>query len=378
MTTYYIDNVIGSNSNTTTQAQSPSTPWASVDHYISTATGASDIGMLNNTGTPYSVASSLTYPSGRNDLGNVAPYSIIGYNGMPTIQASAPIAIFTLAGNNVLLANLILDCNNTATHGIEITAGSPERGMTLDNLVIKNGFASYGVHNPGNPLTAHRLLIMGGKSSATGGWFGGGWVTESAFVNNACHGVSFGGSNLGMLFMDRCVFANNTGTGTCGLYLENAISGSGLKNCSIYNNAADGVNFAGSFGSVAVIDSVIALNNGYGLNCAFNTGAARGTLNYNAFDANVSGPRNNVTAGSNDITLSGDPFVSGTGSVASLADVWVNFALNSTAGAGALCRGAAGVGGLDLGAVQSAAGGATTNIIVNKVTTNYLIDEGAI
>ena len=80
---------------------------------------------------------------------------------------------------------------------------------------------------------------------------------------------------------------------------------------------------------------------------------------YNAFFGNTS----NLNYGTPDATdqiLTAGPFVNPGGAVNKLSDAFVNFALNSTAGGGALCRGAGTPAYLDIGAVQSAPSGGSS------------------
>jgi hypothetical protein len=50
--------------------------------------------------------------------------------------------------------------------------------------------------------------------------------------------------------------------------------------------------------------------------------------NYNAYRNNTSGPRQYLTAGANDVTLTADPYTNEAGN---------DFSLNATAGGGAAC-----------------------------------------
>lgn len=95
-------------------------------------------------------------------------------------------------------------------------------------------------------------------------------------------------------------------------------------------------------------------NGRYGFNNTGTTGtaAAYGTVeNYNAYYNNATAAVNGVSQGAADVTLSGDPFVSGS---------TLNFALNNTAGAGKALQGvgfpgvlaSTGTGYIDIGALQ--------------------------
>lgn len=349
MAAYYADTAVGSDSNAGT-SPGAGNAWATIAHALATATGASDVIWVKASGT-YAITGTLTFPGSRNDLPNAAPYYLMGYtttpgdNGQATIATSSAIDLITLAGNNVYLGNFILDCGTTATRGVKVTAGNPERGMRLQNLIVKNGFTTWGIDNTGSSTgqgpTVNRVLVMGGASGASGAYGGSGFIANSALVNNQCHGLNFNAGNMGVLTMSRVVVANNNSGGTYhGLLLNDSLSGSLIRNVVSYNNSGDGVRFNGTYEAVSVIDSILALNGGYGINGGFSTTVANMLQNLNAYYSNASGPVHNIIAGANDITLSGNPFVNPSGSIATLADVWANFALNGTAGAGAACKGA--------------------------------------
>jgi len=139
-----------------------------------------------------------------------------------------------------------------------------------------------------------------------------------------------------------------------------------LEGCVMYGNTLDGTNMTYNMGSI--LGCIFVSNGGYGLNmgtgAAYSPVQADAFVNYNAFYNNTSGARNNISAGANDVTLTGDPFVSASGN---------NFALNATAGAGAACRNAGfpgvspfGTGYQDIGALRHqdpAAGGGETSSV---------------
>ena len=150
--------------------------------------------------------------------------------------------------------------------------------------------------------------------------------TNCIFDSNAKHQVAAAlANNVGVSFLN-CVFSNATSSGS-GLTVGSSNDGSlCLKNCIFYGNAAYGV--AGN-----VPNTFINLTNAYG--------------------GNGTAARENISAGTGDVTLSGNPFVSAT-----------DFGLNSTAGAGAACKGvatahlgSANAAG-DIGAIASGGGAA--------------------
>ena len=97
----------------------------------------------------------------------------------------------------------------------------------------------------------------------------------------------------------------------------------------------------------------------------------------NAFGGNTSGARNNVAAGAAEVTLTGDPCTNAASG---------DFTLNSTAGAGAACRGVGWPSALpypgsgrnnypDIGALQHADSGGSSTVVAVQVT-NVMRTEG--
>ncbi len=133
---------------------------------------------------------------------------------------------------------------------------------------------------------------------------------------------------------------------------------------SFYNPASDGIAVTPAINSVQSICmhyNIFVSCGNYGINAPSNADFVMGG-DYNAYYSNTAGDRNNISAGSNDVTLTGDPFTNAASS---------DFSLNNTAGAGAACRavypGASKDGTntsyRDLGALQhqdSGGGGGTT------------------
>jgi hypothetical protein len=156
------------------------------------------------------------------------------------------------------------------------------------------------------------------------------------------------------------IIASNTGNG-----IEQndntGQSGRGfmLFSSTLYKNTGDGVKLNTNFNVQAIpfqtINTVYYSNGGYGIN---NTGGSTTAApsSYvaisNAFGANTTAPTFGLPALTGTVTLTADPFTSGT-----------NFALNSTAGGGAALKAlgfpgiliAGGTGYIDIGPLQSQA-----------------------
>lgn len=301
----------------------------------------------------YNLAIGITLSATGNNLPSASPDATIGYtttrgdNGQVTITAAAAITMLTLTSLNTVIENFIFDGAGTANTGIlNIASGSnTQRGLQINNVTVK-ACKTRGIDCNQNYIFLERCLITAMASGATDGVGGatnapGIFASRCAFTNNPCPGVSFEGNNTGLVsYFDRCVFANNTGASSQGVNLSMALSHVQLSNCVFYKNGSDGVAVV-TYAAVNIVNCILYGNGGYGLNLPASVMPnARLSLNFNAFGSNTSGARNHAVAGVNDVALTGDPFTNGGGTVTTLADVWANFKLNSTAGAGAACQGA--------------------------------------
>ena len=214
---------------------------------------------------------------------------------------------------------------------------------------------------------------------------------------------NLGAEYPGIGTMINCLIQNCTGVGI-------RHTGLTMIGCTVANNASDGILIGAStysFGSCAIIDSLIYGNGGKGLsydsytgtmtivgsvfhgNTSDGVGSSSGytqgtfqsnvfysnggygvlvttTVNKNlitrcnAYGANSSGARLNLTAGAFDVTLTGDPFTNAAGG---------DFSLNDTAGAGAALKSA--------GFPAIMPGGATTPNINIGVAQNEFATGGS-
>lgn len=310
--------------------------------------GSNTVWIKNGT---YTVGTTLTPPSGASG----SPSRILGYNAtrgdldavttftnFPTLQASA--AIFVITGSNpwLLFRGLILDCNGTGTRGADLSANY----SWIDNCKAMK-FTQFGLTANGANCKITRCW---GTQSGTG-------ATAAFYLNGisllygcvASDNANGRGVQVGSGDVVNCVASANGSYG----FLGEGNSATFL-NCVAYNNTLDGFSL-GAGNNSGVFNSIAVDNGGYGINAS--TTWTDFPDNWNAFYNNTSGARNGVPAGANDVTLSGDPFTNAAGG---------DFSLNNTAGAGAACRavgfpgtfsGIGTTGYLDIGAVQSQAGG---------------------
>lgn len=311
-------------------------PFLTIQTAANIAIAGNDV-CVKNDGV-YSVSSPVS-PSNVGTQGT--PITLRGYasscpsladTGQATIQASSSVnGLIQLQHDYLGALNFILDCNSKAstTTGLNVNAG----GLFADNLLIK-ACATEGLQVFGGPIRISRTRITGGLSGCTAGFYfqnGGALGYALQADANACPGFS---SSTSALPLDciLCISANNTGATGYGFFLNEQ----GLNNVVTlslwvaYGNSQDGVRISQrDAGSNMYINCGWAWNNsGKSINSNAGTLKNTGQFNYNAY---ASGSLNNTTAGGNDVTLTADPSTNG----ASL-----NFALNSSAGGGALLKGA--------------------------------------
>lgn len=222
-------------------------------------------------------------------------------------------------------------------------------GSTGDGAAVGNNtyfFACYIHGNTGNGITAN----MNGGTDFAGEVI----IDRTVLYNNGGKGaVCQGGTTVGAMFVPiitHCAFVSNTSDGLNSTLMS---SGSGItvRNCIFDSNGGWGFNPRSSqWGPLSIF-----------ANAYFNN--TSGTVSNSAF------------VGIGDVTLTGSPFNNPSGD---------DFALNSTAGAGAACKGAGYQGTLngatsaiDIGPVQSAGGGSTTNLIVARNVTQVFSEEFA-
>ncbi len=110
------------------------------------------------------------------------------------------------------------------------------------------------------------------------------------------------------------------------------IAGEGfmMESCNAYNNTGSGVRLDDPTDATSpdILNCLFINNGGYGIEC--DTSFLLGFEDFNAFYNNTSGEVLNVPQrGSNDVTLTGDPFTDAANQ---------DWSLNNTAGAGAACR----------------------------------------
>lgn len=265
------------------------------------------------------------YASIRGDL------NLIGASGTRPTMIASGISSFTLIAISTSSSagrNLILD-------GASLTTSRGFSGALATNVLSQNctnsGFLSVGV--------ATRCVATGCSTSA------------AAMVTGvAIDCVSYNNTNVGISTSSavNCISYNNSGATSDGIASAgNAVLGNNV----CYNNGRDGIR---STVGATITNNIVEGNAGIGINSIGAKSILMNNAGYNNTGGNVIFTGGTGIANSGFVSLSASPFVNaGSG----------NFALNTTASAGVLCRagGYPGIypvglttGYLDIGAVQHA------------------------
>lgn len=315
----------------------------------------------------YAITSSLTSVSVTSVDFHAA---VIGYgtvrgdNAQVTVTVSSAINGVTLSHSGWKIHNFIFNDLGSGLIGASITAAY----CGLFNCQF-NDFNT-GVSITGVDGILGRVLCTG--SSTAGFAIGGPNVSLIACVASGNASIGFSITAVGVT-VQSCASLNNTGASSDGFNFTNFAFE--CINCLAYNNGRDGfrfaLNYSLSLGSI-FINCISAKNVGFGVNQLIAAATIKNTpaTQNNGFWSNGSGATNNYVSPSTDVQITGtdptnDPFVSkATG----------NFALNSTAGAGALLRavgfigtlaGVASIGYEDIGTFQHQDSGGAAGIIRN-------------
>ena len=152
--------------------------------------------------------------------------------------------------------------------------------------------------------------------------------------DNAGHGLSTGTPSSQLQVIDS-VFAYNGGSGIN--IIDSMQAGPRIHGCTFVGNTSHGANFNlwnDQTGFLHLSNCIAYGNGGYGIQVRVgddvNVPTAWTIEQYCAYGGNTLGDRKNITAGIGAVTLTGTPFTNAAGR---------DFTLNSTAGAGAACRG---------------------------------------
>jgi hypothetical protein len=282
---------------------------ASPGNALLAANGVLMFVFLKYNASVYSITSASTNVAGGclTSVMNVYGYSTNRYFGSqdtnrPTLQLNVSSAtLLTGASNEFTVWNCILDGNSQTSSKLSAS------GIVLINCQLNNS-------NVASTAATYFNCTATGNSASV---FNGVCVDCEAFANTATQFVA--GTFI------NCLSYANTGASTDGFVVNQTTD---IFKCVAYNNGRDGFNLtAGRSGVIANCISVSNARFGYNYPTGSLTVQSLNCAGYN----NTSGDQNGSGSVTGFITLTGDPFVaSGSG----------NFALNNTAGAGALLRAA--------------------------------------
>lgn len=218
--------------------------------------------------------------------------------------------------------------------------------IQLDNIInwTGSGIVVDACYFTGMTATGSALKINGACV------FSGNYVVGNANGYGVVTDVSGTGSTtiVGNVFYNLTYGVNSLANTPSARAQQNPIW---MWNNNFVSCASDGFHSIDAGLNLVAVNNIFYGNGGYGINVA--NALPNIWFNHNAYGANTSGNLNNVTAGSVDVTLSGDPFT---------AKASNDFTLNNIAGAGAACRAAGypgtnpaqtfGTGKIDIGALQ--------------------------
>lgn len=291
------------------------------------------------------------------------------YSNFPLIQANnVSNACLLISTNFVTIRNVVGDGGTGGTQASSIFSVSGTDVIFENFKAIR--FTTNGLLNTTAVMTLIRGYVTSNVSGATAGLnIDGGALTGCVVTGLSCTGVT----TALALTVNTSIIANNTGATSDGLVLTGGAT-TRISNSVLYGNGRDNLRVSGAaVGDDLIIRNTIIVSAGATAATAYGLDSV--TTNYGATSQGKSDYcfwYNNKTAdvlqwikGKNDVTLTGDPFVSGSTG---------NFALNSTAGAGAAVKAAGWPGvmpaGLTTGSmsggvaqVAASGGGATARII---------------
>jgi hypothetical protein len=262
-----------------------------------------------------------------------APIRLRGYgstrgdSGRATINGSFEGLL--ISADNIIVENLICDGAAGGVAGLRVTGG----GNVIDNCICYNGTNALLVS--GNDNTLRNCDLAGnGVNGIVANLAGFANLIENCTIRSSVnsHGISMTTDWV----IQHCIIRNNNQDG-----INNpagANGGSRIRFCDIWANGRDGIRLlstGGALWGVYLEGNILGANTGYELNyspsdlSATEGGArwAQGHVRNNAYYSTGSGARNNLPAGTADLTLSANPFTNAAGGV---------FSLNATAGGGAL------------------------------------------
>lgn len=281
----------------------------------------------------YTTASTITYTTAGGDGTQI---EWIGYDvtdaddGMPTLQASngAASPVFVFSGNNNIFRNFIIDGNSLSNIGFQATG----LNIYVQNIEATNCLASgIEMNSFGQVCCRSRCSSCGGTGADNSGFSGS--TTGAEFIECEAVGCAngFAAFNSRPKFY-RCISRGNNKSG----FYSFGADGLSMEHCVSDGNTLDGLRLfsTSSMYALFLLNNVFSNNGGYGWKSAtvdysVRSGAKAAALlkwNNNAFYNNTSGERSQMPPGTNDITLTADPYTDQPAQ---------DYTLNATVGGGA-------------------------------------------
>lgn len=268
------------------------------------------------------------------------PYALIGYGTTHGDNGAAP--TITTSSN---AANLISGTSAAWTLlenlNLSSTASSPADGVSSFNELHVVGCTFSGFNRAIYPGLIGGITVLVTDTSFSSCAYAVYFYAGGSLLLSHCRiygmtsaGVSVASNGYAALALHHTIIAGGAIGIQLGAGLVPSTFSAIISNCSIANNSGDGIVAASNGGvyvqgsHVVVQDCILYGNGGYGVNLP---SAVRWPFfsRNNGVGGNTSGNYRNFSSSLNDVALSASPFTSST-----------NFMLNSTAGGGALCKGA--------------------------------------
>lgn len=243
----------------------------------------------------------------RINLKNDATYSVTASVAPSTTQNGLHLQGYTTSYGDG--GRFILD-GGTSGASYNLFAPVVNKFTVIDGIFCNNGAtgAAHGVA-PSPNVMFFRCVVHNVRGI---GFFQGRAVECEAYACNASNTSGYGGF-YGMLYAERCIAHDNTGSNTRGFANTNLalveciadtngshgfdLAASGhMSGCNAYNNGGDGISITGTTSEVSIVNCNLIKNTGYGINAASNVpgGAVLNCGFGSGTQANGSGTTNGI------------------------------------------------------------------------------------
>ena len=290
-------------------------------------------------GTNYAITAGISMTATNNDGITIQGYTTTpGDGGRATIDggtSGASFVLFTCTAK-LLIADLIFQNNGATGSASGITVGINSQGAVLVERCKVANVRGNGIHGNTGQLQLHDCEVTGANQSNS--------VNLAGIATNSSY----------TMVINRCTISSNTGSNTDGVrvatsysvvIIDSTIANNGkdgvyqvgggqlfMKGCRVHGNTGDGVELAATGANLThwYENCLFTNNGGYGVTSP----TARPNIRFRncGFYSNASGEVHaNIYNRVGSVTLTGSPYNDAANG---------DFGLNSTAGAGAACRGA--------------------------------------